>query len=65
MWRVASAIRELFPRIEFIHAGDKVIFRHLGSNAEFLTFVKETESSDYLRLFLDLPVAVAPDNISS
>ena len=65
MWRVASTIRELFPRIEFIHAGDKVIFRHLGSNAEFLTFIKETGSSDYLRLFLDLPVAVAPDNIRS
>jgi hypothetical protein len=59
VWRVTSTMRELFPRVEFIHGGDKVIFRHLGSNAEFLTFIGETESNDYLGLFLDLPVTVA------
>jgi hypothetical protein len=55
-WEATSTIRELFPRVEFIHAGDKVIFRHFGSNAEFLEFIRETESNDYLGLFLDLPV---------
>jgi len=59
MWDVTSRIRKLFPRVEFISAGDKVIFRHIGSDKEYLQFVKETRLNHYLRVFLDLPEAIA------